>query len=201
MAGVIQAQLAHRLAFAAFDPDFSKIVPVAVFKVDASIRESHETKIATTKHPVFQGIPVTDNARPEPDALSVVCFFSDTAVRIDDALIKIASDGPGEIREQMKMMAKKGFLWTVDTYFEVYENMLVSSLSVPHSVKTGKSLEMTINFSQVRKATVSSFEGSAIAPKAKENAATKKAGAVATEKAAKVLVDKTGAAAILDLVK
>lgn len=200
MAGVIEAQFAHRLKFSAYDPELGilgALFPIT-FIVDASIREGHDMKIATTKHPVYQGIPVTDNARPEPDTLSVVCLFSNTAVRIDDAFIKLAGDGPAEIREQMKEIAKKGWLWTVDTYFEVYENMLMSSMSVPHTVKNGKTIEMTLNFSQVRKATVSSFENSVGKPRLKENGITKVLGAKANEAAAEAL-KKSAAAAVVDM--
>jgi hypothetical protein len=200
MGGVIEQQLAHRMGFAAFDPRGvgGLLIPVAVFKTDASINEQHDSTVKTTDHPVYQGIPVSDNARPDPDKLSVTAFFSSTAVRVDDSVIKLFGDSPGELREQMKTYQKKGLIWMVDTSLEVYENMMLESMGVPRSNKWKTAIEMTLHFKQVRKATISAFNAIA-KPRTKVHGAQKALESKATEAATDALIEKTASAAALDL--
>lgn len=201
MGGVIAQQLAHRLKFAPFDPQDASggRIPLTVFVVDAAKQEQHDASVKTTDHPVYEGIPVSDNKRPDPDKVNFVAFFTDTAVRIDEALIKLAADSCAELRATVKNYMKGNYIWMVDTSLEVYESMTLESMGTPRSSKWKGAIEMTLHFKQIRKATISSFN-SIVKPKVKTSAAQKILGAQAQEQASEAL-KATATANIVDAIK
>lgn len=168
-----------QVTFFAYDPEFAD-VPGAVASftksVDASVTEGHGFKVLGPRHPVFNGIPVTDNARPEPDELHVVAFFSDVGSNLVDTAQKLIAAPLGgysvDAYHGFKDAAKKGFLWTINTSLEIYTNMMLAEGDVERNVKKGNSVELSMRFREVRKASFSLTTGSIVQkPSVKANAA------------------------------
>lgn len=59
------------------DPDLGTL---QVFEFDAIMRESHDTKVTSTKHPVAQGANISDHVRPELQTVSLTVRVSNTPI-------------------------------------------------------------------------------------------------------------------------
>ena len=193
-----------KMTFFAYDPEFADVPgAVAVWEktVDASIREGHGFKVLTPKHPVFKGIPVTDNARPEPDELNCMVLFTNAAVRADEAIIKLTQDDAESVRQTFEDLAKKGSTWTINTSLKIYKNMMLNTGDVERTVVSGNSVYFGMRFVEARSATVSFLDNKAVRkPKAKTNAPPVNKGAQVAAKGSDSL-KKTGAANLFDMLK
>jgi hypothetical protein len=190
-----------KVTFHAYDPEFADVPgAVAVWDktVDASKREGHGFKVLAPKHPVFRGIPVTDNARPEPDEFSCNVFFTNTGSRIDESIIKLLQDNAESVRQTFEDLAKKGSTWTIDTSLKIYKNMMLTAGDVERTVESGNSIMFGLRFTEVRSATASFTTASIRKPSVKAAAAVVKKGA---QVGAKSATKATAAANILDAVR
>ena len=124
---------------------------VQPIEVDATLTEQHKVTIAVARHPVSRGLAIVDNVRPEPDTLTLVCLFSQTPTRIDDAIKRAVSGyAPETTLADIKSKAKEGYVWTVETTLETYDNMVVESLDTPRDVGLANVVQVTIVFSERR---------------------------------------------------
>lgn len=112
--------------------------------LDASISESHQAEVEVTEHPVESGAAIVDHARPKPDSVTIEGVVSNTPLdttQTDDALTAYA-----------KLLALKDSpkLITIVTELRTYEDMLLTSLSVPRDTRTGDALRFTAVFKRVK---------------------------------------------------
>lgn len=184
------------------------LVPPEI-EVDASIEETHSTQIQVTRHPVFKGIPVADNGKPEPDVLSITAFFSDTKTRIDEALAVTAkaiskgitfgsSPACFATYQQLVDCAKNLALFDVETSLRPYSNMVIESIEAPRNAQNGQGLVIPIRFVEIKSATVTTSTKVPTRPPSKgavKNVGTKAPAAVKPD-----LVQKTGALGTLEQV-
>lgn len=182
------------------------LVPPEI-EVDASIEETHTTQIQVTRHPVFKGIPVADNGKPDPDVLSITVFFSDAKTRIDEAaavttkaIIKGITQGASpacfEIYQQLIDCAKNLALFDVDTSLRSYSNMVIESIEAPRNAQNGQGLIIPIRFVEIKSAIVNSSTRVPTRPVSKEP--VKSVGIKAPAPVKPDVVQKTGALGALE---
>ncbi len=107
---------------------------------DAFISEEHMRNSKATKYPVETGAEISDHIINEPIRLTISAFI--------EAFI----DG-GNILEsfrQLDELIDQKTLVTVVTGLKVYENMHITSYSIPRTVTNGGSLNVNINLEEFR---------------------------------------------------
>lgn len=112
--------------------------------LDATISEDHHYVSRATQFPIENGSVITDHVINEPDTLSLSGVVSDSPLaflsafnRSTDAFNRLVRIH--ELKERV----------TVVTGIKVYENMIMTSLSVPRTVETGQALNFVMEFQQV----------------------------------------------------
>lgn len=128
----------------------SDVTNMDVITVDASVQETHSRPYQVTRHPVSQGIALTDNIRPEPRQLTLVAFFTNTMARIDQSIRRLTENSAEEFYAELEEMADSGFLFEIETSLKSYKNMVIQHLSVPRNANRGHSVEVTIDFVEMR---------------------------------------------------
>lgn len=117
---------------------------VAGVFLDATISEDHTYVSRVTQFPIENGRVITDHVINEPDTLSLTGIVSDSPLEIlspfnrsvdaFNRLIRIH-----ELKERI----------TVVTGIKVYDNMIMTSLSVPRNLESGQALTFVMEFQKV----------------------------------------------------
>lgn len=180
MAGLLSMLGLERVRFTLYNPAAPQ-VPVLTFTVDASIDELHQSTAQITSHPVVSGIPLTDNARVDAVPFKMTALFTDTGVRLDESIRKLASvDDHKSIYETFRDAQRGAFLFTINTSLVKYERMMLRSISAPRNSLRGNCLEATLDFIEVRTAKSTKLGPTSTkankTPAAKTNAAPKAVG-------------------------
>jgi len=124
--------------------------------LDVTMDEVHEWQNDVTTNPVENGAPITDHIQPMPDKLSITGMISDSA--ISDAVIKSYS-GVGEAQfltrvqthfDLLYQLKEERKLVTVYTKYKIYNDMALSSLSIPRGAGMGDSIEFKAEFVRVK---------------------------------------------------
>lgn len=107
------------------------------------IRESHARPVTFTKHPVEQGSPITDHARPEPAQVSLDCMASRTPV------------GQGytdadALWQQLNDLQDSPALIDAETIGGFYVNMGVANVTRAIDVKTANAVAFTLTIEAIR---------------------------------------------------
>lgn len=112
--------------------------------LDATVSEDHHYVSRVTQFPIESGSVITDHVINEPDTLSLSGIVSDSPLaflssfnRSSDAFNRLVRIH--ELKERV----------TVVTGIKVYQNMIMTSLSVPRTVETGQALNFVMEFQQV----------------------------------------------------
>lgn len=116
---------------------------------DAFLRIDHESKLTITEHPVQSGAAVNDHAYLNPRKLTMEIGMSDVAASIVSG--QFVSGLPRSVtafRLLQELQAKKTFL-RVLTRLQLYENMLIESISAPDDYTTRYSLKATVSLREV----------------------------------------------------
>ncbi len=127
-------------------------IVVDALEVDATISANHRRHAQITRHPVAKGKAITDNVRPDPDGLTLECFWGNR---------------PGDIIEMGKRYAKgdfqhaeaayvklntaftKAYKATINMRIWTYENMVIEDITVPETVDDGSSVSASVTFTQI----------------------------------------------------
>lgn len=136
--------------------------------LDASIRETHSTRVKITDHPVEQGVDISDHLRQEPDRVTIEGVVTNTPLgNTQPAFVSVAGNQNTPpfsfLRTSIYVMnlAENAYyalldlagadnLITVVTALRVYENMAMESLDVPRDAKIGQSVKFTATFKEVQ---------------------------------------------------
>ncbi len=125
------------------------------FEIDATLAEDHAFDSEVTEHPVEIGADITDHVRARPIEVTIQGLVSDTPI---GALAERRGfDGVSEPAALPSDVAFSNLLGirdarepvTITTSLKTFENMVLESLSVPRSARTGHALEFTARFRQV----------------------------------------------------
>ena len=117
---------------------------IAGFEIDAALNEDHSFDSEVTEHPVESGADIADHVRARPisvDIEGVVSFtplVERTGRPTDDFFAHLIA-----IRDAKEPI-------TIETSLKVFENMVLTSLSIPIDAKTGESLQFRATFVQIQ---------------------------------------------------
>lgn len=119
---------------------------------DATLTEQHSGEVDFTEHPVEQGADISDHARPKQKQLVLDCFLTDTPLPGNDVL------HPGHFQQWRSIdslhslgnLRDKGSLVVVVTELKTYQNMVITSLTVPVDAKTGDGIRFSLTLRELR---------------------------------------------------
>lgn len=143
---------------------------IGTVTIDASVTENHTTTSTPTRNPVEEGIEVTDHVSLEPAKLSIQGVISDTPLNFDiigniasgdlKSLTKNLTSGfsdtlggtsrSTEQYQALLALQRSRQPFKVITGIKVYENMILTSLSVDRTATTGKSIHFSADMEEIR---------------------------------------------------
>lgn len=116
--------------------------------LDASLSESHAATVDVTEHPVETGAKVVDHLIPAPDDLSIEGVVSNTPAIIG-APARADGDRGEQAYQKLLNLKNRGFLAFISTSLREYEQMAMTSLSIPRDSARGDSVFISLSFRQV----------------------------------------------------
>ncbi len=132
------------------------MVIIKGYQLDVAVSEDHSFDSEVTEHPVEKGADIADHVRARPITVSVEGIVSDTPIREiarpgfqdseGDPIVLPSAEAYAlliDIRDKREPV-------TVQTSLQLFENMVLTSLSVPRSVGTGDALRFTATFVQIQ---------------------------------------------------
>lgn len=160
--------------------------------LDATLSEMHRKTNNITSHPIEEGANVTDHIQQLPDEIELVGMVSDFPVYwgasltarspiVNDPELGRVFRSKKAYLELERIMAD-GELVDVVTTFKTYENMAITSLTVPKDAGSGNDARMTISLKEVVR--VESKEVAAPEPETGADASPVKRGKVTPKDAA-----------------
>lgn len=126
------------------DPTGFALVGVVEIEADLTISESHERSASTTTHAVEAGAQISDHVVKDPAKVNLNGFVTDSRAAV------IGADR-GRTQSAFDLLTR---LWqdgeplTVVTARRTYENMIVTSLSLPK--QTPSSMDFSVELTHVR---------------------------------------------------
>jgi hypothetical protein len=145
-----------------------KLAIIDSLVLDCSISEQHQGDVEVTEHPVEFGANIVDHARPKPEQVTLEGLISNTPITLGQARRIVSTAGvavessvledalagqPGYAEAAyatLRDLRENPRLVTIKTALRDYEDMVMTSLSVPRDAKTGEALRFTATFRHVR---------------------------------------------------
>jgi|SRR5690606_8710692 len=117
---------------------------IDTIELDATITEEHRFVARVTNFPLEDGQYISDHVINEPDYVSISGVVSDTP-------FNFLSQGNRSIEafNNLIQIHKEKRIITIVTGIKVYQNMIMTVLDVPRSIKTGQSLTFNLEFQKV----------------------------------------------------
>lgn len=119
------------------------------FIVDASVSEEHAITVQTTEHPVERGFAITDHRRVQPSVIKLSGIVSNYPVALF-ASAGGATDYVTFAWGAFNTLKESGELVRIFTTLQIYENMMITDVSVPRNAQKGNSLEFTVTAKELR---------------------------------------------------
>lgn len=137
---------------------FSMTDPTAgVLEVDTLEQETHEWNRDVTESPVENGSPIADHVIQQPLKLTITGFISNAPVTgFLEGAVSLVTDGfSSENRVQAAIDKLYSFyaskeLVTIYTRYKLYQNMLITNISIPRRPEDGDAIQFTIDATEVR---------------------------------------------------
>lgn len=128
--------------------------------IDATVRETHVSECEVTKNPVEGGAPVADHVQVQPKKLSIEGVISDTPLgfafigNIQNLVRSVTQIFGARSRSQdayddLVRLQESRRPFTVITNLKKYDNMILTSLTVPRDSSTGGAIHFTAEMQQV----------------------------------------------------
>ena len=130
--------------------DNNRRVSIGAITLDATIREQHQFSNTVTENPLEDGSIVTDHIFSNPYMLLIEGEITDSPVQFFSGLQGI-SERRIEAFEQLVALRDSKDLITVVTGYKVYNDIVITNLTFPRDQTTGKRLQFSAEFMQVRK--------------------------------------------------
>lgn len=128
-------------------------------ELDCSETESHQRTAEVTEHPVEDGADISDHVKIIPGRLTITGIVSDMQPVLIGRRDRTPNRG-NRAHELIKSFMHDRRVITVTTALQQWENMVVTGLTIPCNAGTGDSVQMTIDFQEVRFAKTSTLESS-----------------------------------------
>ena len=116
---------------------------------DAVLKTDHSSNLKITDHPVEQGAAVTDHAYPEARTLTMEIGMSDVCASYINGQFAQKSSRSVSAYEVLKQLQKSIEPLKVVTRLEVYENMLIETVTSPDDYATMYGLRATIGLREI----------------------------------------------------
>lgn len=128
--------------------------------IDATVKENHVSECDITKNPVEDGAKVTDHVQMNPARLTIEGVISDTPLgfafigNIQNLVRSVTTIFGSRSRSQdayddMLKLQKSKRPFTVITNLRKYDNMIMTSLSVPRTSQTGGAIHFTAELEEI----------------------------------------------------
>lgn len=144
-----------RVTFVLFDKDD---ILIGTLECEATLSANHKRHAKVTDHPVSQGQATTDNVRPDPNGLTLECFWGNYAV---DPILFAKRYATGSFTssedayEKLNDIFSNAFRITIKTRLWTYESMVIEDMGNVETVEDGHSLKVSIQFKQIKVAVAS----------------------------------------------
>ena len=136
---------------------------IGTVQLDASVSETHESKVEVTEHPVERGVNISDHARALPQSLRIEGLVSNFHLPYPSAALTarlsgstqysarpdLAGNRAEEAYSELLRLKDAAELITVVTAIQTYENMLITDLNIPRDATSGDGLRFSINLKQI----------------------------------------------------
>ena len=129
--------------------------------IDASISEDHVSTAELTENPVEDGGDITDHVRIKPLELTIEGVISDTPVTFSvinnisgiintvTSIFGNTSRSVDAYNELIKLQQSRD-PFKVVTGLKVYENMILTELSIPRTAQTGNAIHFSATMRQIQ---------------------------------------------------
>lgn len=141
---------------------------VDTLTIDATLSETHSSKVTVTRHPVEQGVKITDHKLREPDGLVMDCIITNDPMPTTDsetpaqyvnpsgqtfnyaAKSSYEPDRASKAYQTLLSLLDSPDLLSVVTSLRNYDNMVLTDITAPRDSGTGEALRFTVTFTQIR---------------------------------------------------
>ena len=111
-------------------------------ELDAMLDESHEWSAEATSNPVEEGAPVTDHVIEQADKLSIRGVVTDAPLNASSSILGLIGGGSADNKTQsvfdlLNTLIKKREVLTVYTKHKTYDDMVLTSVTIPRSASVG----------------------------------------------------------------
>lgn len=127
----------------AFGNDYGNI------ELDAALDENHEWSAEATSNPVEVGAPVTDHVIDQSDKLKIKGFVTDTPLTASQSVGQISRSQ--EVFDLLYELIKLKEPMTVYTKHKIYDDMVMTNVTIPRTAGVGEAIEFSAEFINIRK--------------------------------------------------
>lgn len=125
-------------------------------ELDAALDENHEWSADATSNPVEEGAPVTDHVIEQSDKLKIRGFVTDSPLNLSQSVSGLVNSGSVGNRTQAVFdllydLIKIREPMTVYTKHRIYDNMVLTNVTIPRSAGVGEAIEFNAEFIHIRK--------------------------------------------------
>jgi hypothetical protein len=131
---------------------------------DAVLRTDHTSKLKITEHPVQSGAAISDHAYPEPAELLMEIGITDAARSLIAGQYLEYDSRSVAAYDVLRRLQREIVPLQVVTRLQLYQNMLIESLSVSDDYTTKNALKATIQMREIPVVTVSTVALQSRAP-------------------------------------
>ena len=121
---------------------------IGAIALDATISETHSATSQVTTQPVEEGANISDHIINDPLEVEITGFITNSPVLTSSTNFRDAAQAAFDelffIREQKQLVV-------VVTYYKVYDNMAITSINIPRTLRVGQAINFTIRMRSVNK--------------------------------------------------
>jgi hypothetical protein len=125
-----------------------------LLEVESAVSYTLDGEVEATDHPVEQGANITDHLRPKPRTLAIEGWISNTPLKTQqESPNEYPTDEPGPAEATYMLLENRrlgGFLHTVITRLDTFQNMALVHVSEPRSSAVGDALQFSLTFKEIR---------------------------------------------------
>jgi hypothetical protein len=118
-------------------------------ELDAALDENHEWSAEATSNPVEVGAPVTDHVIDQSDKLRIRGFVTDTPLTSSPSLPQISRSQ--DVFDLLYELIKLKEPMTVYTKHKIYDDMVLTNVTIPRAAGVGEAIEFSAEFINIRK--------------------------------------------------
>ena len=121
------------------------------FAIDLCVRLTHSNSATVTDNPIEDGSSINDHVINQPRVVTLTGLVSDYKYQLFPFNFPFATqDKPSKkVYDIFQDIYKNKRLIEIDTGLEVYENMIIESMSFPRTSDTQESLEFSLTMKEI----------------------------------------------------